>query len=65
MDRSIRAKFPDDEHVLEALPRQPPLEILDVVVQNLEWFQTTFAMAGRRAYEVVERVQNARGARGG
>ena len=56
MDRSIRAKFPDDEHVLGPFLGNLPPEILDVVVKNLGWFRTTFAMAGRTCSEAVERV---------
>ena len=37
MDRSIRAKFPDDDHVLGPFLGNLPSEILDVVVGNLEW----------------------------
>ena len=56
MDRSIRAKFPDDEHVLGPFLGNMPPEILDVVVGNLEWCQTTFAMAGKTCREAVKRV---------
>jgi hypothetical protein len=37
-----------------------PPEILDVVVQKLGWFQTTFAMTGRTCREAVERVASTR-----
>jgi hypothetical protein len=37
-----------------------PPEILDVVVEKLGWFQTTFAMAGRTCREAVERVPSTR-----
>ena len=56
MDRSIRAKFPDDDHVLGPFLGNLPSEILDVVVGNLEWCQTTFAMAGKTCREAVKRV---------
>ena len=56
MDRSIRAKFPDDDHVLGPFLGNLPPEILDVVVQKLGWFRTTFAMAGRTCREAVDRV---------
>ena len=60
MDRSILAKFPDDEHVLGPFLGNLPPEILDVVVKNLGWFRTTFAMAGRTCSEAVERVPSTR-----
>ena len=60
MDDSIRAKFPDDDHVLGPFLGNLPPEILDVVVENLGWFQTTFAMAGRTCREAVERVPSTR-----
>ena len=60
MDRSIRARFPDDRHVLGPFLGNLPPEILDVVVQKLGWFRTTFAMAGRACREAVERVPSAR-----
>ena len=56
MDRSIRAKFPDDDHVLGPFLGNLPPEILDAVVRNLGWFRTTFAMAGRTCREAVDRV---------
>ena len=56
MDRSIIAKFPDDDHVLGPFLGNLPPEILDVVVKKLGWFQTTFAMAGRSCREAVDRV---------
>ena len=59
MDDSILAKFPDDDHVLGPFLGNLP-EILDVVVQKLGWFQTTFAMAGRTCREAVERVPSTR-----
>ena len=60
MDRSIRAKFPDDCHVLGPFLGNLPPEILDAVVQNLGWFRTTFAMAGRTCREAVDRVPSTR-----
>ena len=60
MDESILAKFPDDDHALGPFLGNLPPEILDVVVENLGWFQTTFAMAGRTCREAVERVPSAR-----
>ena len=60
MDDSILAKFPDDDHVLGPFLGNLPPEILDVVVQKLGWFQTTFAMAGRTCREAVERVPSTR-----
>ena len=60
MDDSIRAMFPDDDHALGPFLGNLPPEILDVVVENLGWFQTTFAMAGRTCREAVERVPSAR-----
>ena len=60
MDRSIRAKFPDDRHVLGPFLGNLSPEILDVVVQKLGWFQTTFAMAGKKCREAVERVASTR-----
>ena len=56
MDRSIRAKFPDDDYVLGPFLGNLPPEILDAVVQKLGWFRTTFAMAGRTCREAVDRV---------
>ena len=56
MDDSILAKFPDDDHVLGPFLGNLPPEILDAVVQNLRWFRTTFAMAGRTCREAVDRV---------
>ena len=60
MDDSIRAMFPDDDHALGPFLGNLPPEILDVVVENLGWFQTTFAMAGRTCREAVERVPSTR-----
>ena len=60
MDRSIIAKFPDDDHVLGPFLGNLPPEILDVVVKKLGWFQTTFAMAGRSCREAVDRVPSTR-----
>ena len=60
MDDSILAKFPDDDCVLGPFLGNLPPEILDVVVENLGWFQTTFAMAGRTCREAVERVPSTR-----
>jgi hypothetical protein len=60
MDRSIRAMFPDDDHVLGPFLGNLPPEILDAVVQKLGWFRTTFAMAGRTCREVVARVPSMR-----
>ena len=60
MDRSIRAKFRGDDHVLGPFLGNLPPEILDAVVQKLGWFQTTFAMAGRTCREAVERVASTR-----
>jgi len=60
MDRSIRAKFRGDRHVLGPFLGNLPPEILDGVVQKLGWFQTTFSMAGRTCHEAVERVPSAR-----
>ena len=60
MDDSILAKFPGDDHALGPFLGNLPPEILDVVVENLGWFQTTFAMAGRTCREAVERVPSAR-----
>ena len=60
MDDSILAKFPDDDRVLGPFLGNLLPEILDVVVQKLGWFQTTFAMAGRTCREAVERVPSAR-----
>ena len=57
MDDSIRAMFPDDDHALGPFLDNLPPEILDVVVEKLGWFQTTFAMAGRTCREAVERVR--------
>ena len=59
MDDSILAKFPDDDHALGPFLGNLP-EILDVVVEKLGWFQTTFAMAGRTCREVVARVPRMR-----
>ena len=61
MDRSIRAKFRGDRHVLGPFLGNLPPEILDVVVRQLgSCFQTTFAMAGRTCREAVERVPSER-----
>jgi hypothetical protein len=60
MDRSIRAKFRGDRHVLGPFLGNLPPEILDVVVRKLGWFRTTFAMAGRTCREAVERVPSTR-----
>ena len=60
MDDSILAKFPDDDHALGPFLGNLPPEILDVVVKDLGWFQTTFAMAGRTCREAVERVPSTR-----
>ena len=60
MDDSILAKFPDDDHALGPFLGNLPPEILDVVVEKLGWFQTTFAMAGRTCREVVARVPRMR-----
>jgi hypothetical protein len=60
MDASILAKFPDDDCVLGPFLGNLPPEILDAVVRNLGWFQTTFAMAGRTCREVVARVPSMR-----
>jgi hypothetical protein len=61
MDRSIRAKFRGDRHVLGPFLGNLPPEILDVVVRKLgSCFQTTFAMAGRTCREAVERVPSER-----
>ena len=55
MDRSIRAKFRGDRHVLGPFLGNLSPEILDAVVQKLGWFRTTFAMAGRTCREAVAR----------
>jgi len=60
MDDFILAKFPDDDRVLGPFLGNLPPEILDVVVEHLGWFQTTFAMAGRTCREAVERAPTAR-----
>jgi hypothetical protein len=60
MDDSILAKFSDDDSALGPFLGNLPSEILDVVVQKLGWFQTTFAMASRTCREVVERVPSTR-----
>ena len=60
MDRSIRAKFRGDRHVLGPFLGNLPPEILDAVVQKLGWFRTTFAMAGRTCREAVDRVPSTR-----
>ena len=60
MDDSILAKFSDDDSALGPFLGNLPPEILDVVVQKLGWFQTTFAMASRTCREVVERVPSTR-----
>ena len=60
MDRSIRAKFRGDRHVLGPFLGNLPPEILDAVVRKLGWFRTTFAMAGRTCREAVERVPSTR-----
>jgi hypothetical protein len=60
MDRSIRAKFRGDRHVLGPFLGNLPPEILDAVVQKLGWFRTTFAMAGRTCREAVGRVPRTR-----
>ena len=60
MDRSIRAKFSDDDRVLGPFLSNLPPEILDAVVRNLGWFRTTFAMAGRTCREAVDRVPSTR-----
>tara|TARA_B100001540_G_scaffold195571_1_gene172218 strand:+ start:56 stop:883 length:828 start_codon:yes stop_codon:yes gene_type:complete len=60
MDDSILAKFPDDDHALGPFLGNLPPEILDVVVEKLGWFQTTFAMAGKTCREAVERVASTR-----
>ena len=60
MDDSILAKFPDDDHALGPFLGNLPNEILDVVVKNLGWFQTTFAMAGKTCRKAVERVSSTR-----
>ena len=61
MDRSIRAKFRGDRHVLGPFLGNLPPEILDVVVRKLgSCFRTTFAMAGRTCREAVERVPSER-----
>ena len=62
MDDSILAKFPDDDHALGPFLGNLPPEILDVVVEKLGWFQTTFAMAGSTCREAVGRVPCTRGA---
>ena len=59
MDDSILAKLPGDGHVLGPFLGNLPPEILDVVVQELGWFQTTFAMAGKTCREAVERAERA------
>ena len=60
MDDSILAKFPDDDHALGPFLGNLPPEILDVVVQKLGWFRSTFAMAGRTCREAVQRVASTR-----
>ena len=60
MNRSIRAKFPDDDSALGPFLGNLPTEILDDVVQKLGWFRTTFAMAGKTCREAVERVSSTR-----
>ena len=60
MDRSIRTKFPDDDHVLGPFLGNLPPKVLIVMVKKLGWFQTTFAMAGKTCREVVDRVPNTR-----
>ena len=53
---SIRARVSDGDHVLGPFLGTLPPEILDLVVEQLGWFQTTFAMAGRTCREAVKRV---------
>ena len=60
MDASILAKFPDDDGALGPFLGNLPPDILDVVVQKLGWFQSTFAMAGKTCREAVQRVPSAR-----
>ena len=60
MERSIRAKFRGDRHVLGPFLGTLPPQILDEVVRTLGWFQTTFAPAGRSCREAVERVPSTR-----
>ena len=57
MDYSIHAKFRGDRHALGPFLGNLPPEILKAVVQNLGWFRTTFAMAGRTCREVVGRSE--------
>ena len=52
MDDSIRDTFPDgDRQVLGPFLGNLPPEILDVVVKDLGWSQTTFAFAGKACRE--------------
>ena len=53
---SIRARVSDGDNVLGPFLGNLPPEILDKVVEQLGWFQTTFAMAGRTCREAVKRV---------
>ena len=57
---SIRARVSDGDNVLGPFLGNLPPEILDKVVEQLGWFQTTFAMAGRTCREAVERVLSTR-----
>ena len=59
MDDSIRDTFPDgDRQVLGPFLGNLPPEILDVVVKDLGWSQTTFAFAGKACRELVKRVRD-------
>ena len=60
MDDSILAKFSDDDSALGPFLGNLPSEILDVVVQKLGWFRTTFAMAGKTCRKAVKRVTSTR-----
>ena len=59
-DVSASALFPDDDHALGPFLGNLPPEILDAVVQNLGWFRTAFALAGKTCREVVDRVPSTR-----
>ena len=60
MDDSVVAAIPDDDHVLGPFLGKLPPEILDAVVNQLGWFQTTFAMTGKTCREAVKRVPDTR-----
>ena len=60
MDDSVVATIPDDDHLLGPFLGKLPPEILDVVVKDLGWFQTTFASAGKACRDTVKRVPDKR-----